>query len=251
MSEIPLLSAFGTYPNPLQITNADRLQHMHAVVKIPNELVIADFTRPSKEAHYLATEKERLEHRVKQHTSTSQQRADSIASNPATVVSIGRYDEDRVGMYTSPLFGSSDESDTTRRSLHVGIDLGGTVGTPVNACCNGTVHAAGYNPELGDYGWVIVLKHCIENERVFYSLYGHLDARVQTYTTGDFVSGGQVLAGMGDIGDNGGWTMPHVHFQIAIQAPATHDMPGAVRLKDRQQALVDYPDPRYVLGELY
>ena len=43
----------------------------------------------------------------------------------------------------------------------------------------------------------------------------------------------------------------HVHFQLSIEPPDTHDMPGAVTLEDRPKALVKYPDPRYVLGMLY
>jgi hypothetical protein len=44
---------------------------------------------------------------------------------------------------------------------------------------------------------------------------------------------------------------PHVHFQLSIEPPETHDMPGAVALADRNKALVQYPDPRWVLGEIY
>ena len=31
----------------------------------------------------------------------------------------------------------------------------------------------------------------------------------------------------------------------------THDMPGVVSPVDRDEALLEYIDPRYVLGELY
>jgi len=45
--------------------------------------------------------------------------------------------------------------------------------------------------------------------------------------------------------------MPHVHFQLSLYPPETHDMPGVVTPKDRAEALLKYPDPRLVLGELY
>jgi hypothetical protein len=45
--------------------------------------------------------------------------------------------------------------------------------------------------------------------------------------------------------------MPHVHFQLSSHPPDTHDMPGAVSIEDRPRALLDYPDPRLVLGPLY
>ncbi len=44
----------------------------------------------------------------------------------------------------------------------------------------------------------------------------------------------------------------HLHFQLAVHPPKTqHDMPGVVALADRDEALLEYVDPRYVLGELY
>jgi len=45
--------------------------------------------------------------------------------------------------------------------------------------------------------------------------------------------------------------MPHVHFQLSTIEPETNDMPGAVTMADRARALIDYPDPRLVLGALY
>ena len=77
---------------------------------------------------------------------------------------VGRYDEDRQNMYTSSLFSEEDETGdqtTQRRTVHVGLDLGCPVGTPVYAFADGVVHSAGYNPELGDYGHVVVVEHAI------------------------------------------------------------------------------------------
>ena len=50
--------------------------------------------------------------------------------------------------------------------------------------------------------------------------------------------------------ENGGWP-PHVHFQLSLERPATHDMPGVVSADDHQKALETFPDPRWVLGDLY
>jgi len=55
---------------------------------------------------------------------------------------------------------------------------------------------------------------------------------------------------MGEKHENGGWE-PHVHFQLSLIEPKVPDLPGVVRRADREQALVDYPDPRLVLGALY
>ena len=49
---------------------------------------------------------------------------------------------------------------------------------------------------------------------------------------------------------NGGWP-PHVHFQLSLKEPETHDMPGVVEQEARESALEIYPDPRLVLGLLY
>eukprot|EP00532_Pseudo-nitzschia_australis_P018889 CAMPEP_0168292428 /NCGR_PEP_ID=MMETSP0142_2-20121227/7108_1 /TAXON_ID=44445 /ORGANISM="Pseudo-nitzschia australis, Strain 10249 10 AB" /LENGTH=418 /DNA_ID=CAMNT_0008240229 /DNA_START=150 /DNA_END=1406 /DNA_ORIENTATION=+ len=104
---------------------------------------------------------------------------------------IGKYDENRDGgMYESDLF---DDLDNTidgfggRRVVHLGMDLGGPVGTPVYSFADGIVHSVGYNPELGDYGHVIVLEHSWGgedgNNKTCWALYGHLDKSALTTST--------------------------------------------------------------------
>ena len=133
------------------------------------------------------------------------------------------------------------------------MDLAGPVHTPVYAFTDGSIHKAGYNPALGDYGNVIVVEHFLHNHTAtLYALYGHLaNASLVGKQAGDAVRAGQVLGWMGNVHEGGGWFVSHVHFQVALHAPATHDMPGAVCRRDRRTALVEYFDPRYVLGELY
>lgn len=273
LSVPPQLTApFGAYPNLLSITPSDRACFCHAVVRFPPTPPprVEDFSRPDRNQtiRHLATEEERQEARswagaTTEGTARRKDRRD-------VPFSIGRYDEDRRHMYMSELFhdhsGSNRSNDENvhpnARTLHVGIDLSGPVGTPVYACCDGVVHAAGYNAPLGDYGYVLVVRHWFETtnhihngKRVvqFYALYGHLDATVETrpWRPGDAIQGGQKLACMGDVHENGGWLVPHVHFQVSLHPPATHDMPGVVKLEDREKALLEYLDPRYVLGEIY
>jgi murein DD-endopeptidase MepM/ murein hydrolase activator NlpD len=187
---------------------------------------------------------------------------------------IGKYDEDRIGLYTSDLFvvdnatvssspPSTDPDSATTcqfRTLHVGIDLGGRVGTPVYAFTHGIVHALGYNPSLGDYGNVIVIQHFWNStdaemtnaSSTVYALYGHLDdGSVQNLKVGDIIRPGLRIGAIGDVYENGGWYIPHVHFQLSLLPPETHDMPGAVCIQDRAEALMQYVDPRYVLGPLH
>jgi murein DD-endopeptidase MepM/ murein hydrolase activator NlpD len=156
--------------------------------------------------------------------------------------SIGRYDEKRVG-YDTELFSDG-------RCVHVGIDIGGPIGTEVMAFADGKIYASGYNPAAGDYGHVIVTEHQF-NGRTIWALYGHLDSGSSENTrVGRSIIGGEVLGRFGDRSENGGWP-PHLHFQLGIQQPVGHDMPGVVLEEERESSLLIYPDPRIVLGPLY
>ena len=249
---LPFLSPLGAYPNPLELTERDR-ESFHPVILFPpvdNEnnsaqsrpsYEILNLTKPSS-TRQLATEEERI----------ARASTDRLQAPPFAV---GRYDEDRVGLYSSELFDDVENSINGyqgRRTIHIGIDLGGPVGTPVYAFSSGTIHSVGYNPALGDYGHVIVICHELSNSRKVYALYGHLSADgIEGRTAGQYVAKGEQIGRIGDFYENGGWFYPHVHFQLAVRAPETHDMPGAVSSEDRGTALGDYPDPRYVLGLLY
>ena len=199
---------------------------------------------------------------------------------------IGRYDEHRDHMYQGDLFyvttttansetkeedqPSQDEDE--RRTIHVGVDIDGPVGTPVHAIAPGRIHSSGYNPTWGDYGHVIVVEHVLppalvqakrkDNphfvNRTFFVLYGHLAAPSSSTTMppptpdGTWVEQGHVIGHMGAFWDNGGWTIPHVHVQTSLEEPTVpHDLPGVVTRSQRSRALWTYFDPRYVLGPLY
>lgn len=162
---------------------------------------------------------------------------------PPTPWSIGRYAEVRPGMYTTPLFDGG-------RCLHLGIDLGGPVGTAVHAFDAGTMVHRGYNPAAGDYGHVLVTEHRFE-DRPLFALFGHLSqASVERWAPGDSFERGDVLGWLGNHSENGGWP-PHVHLQLCWERPHTHDMPGTAHPSEREVALTRYPDPRLVLGPIY
>ena len=155
---------------------------------------------------------------------------------------IGKYDEDRV-IYDQPLFGG-------KRTIHVGIDLGGPAHTAVHAFWEGEVIHAGTNAVKGDYGPVIVTRHLLGEVEVF-ALFGHLSkASLELSPIGKKFKRGDVIAWLGTEEENGGWP-PHVHFQLSWERPTTHDLPGAVSKEDRQAALERYPDPQLILGKLY
>ena len=157
--------------------------------------------------------------------------------------SIGRYDELRPGVYTTDLFDGG-------RCLHVGVDLGGPVGTAVHAFWPGRILHRGYNPAAGDYGHVLVTEHDLSGVPLF-ALFGHLSrASVTRWEPGAEFGLGDVLGWLGDEDENGGWP-PHVHFQLSWERPETHDLPGAVHPDDRERALAAYPDPRRILGPIW
>jgi murein DD-endopeptidase MepM/ murein hydrolase activator NlpD len=300
---VDLVSPFGSYPNILNISQADR-DSFHPVVifptvevevfknnqqerqaesrssRVPGRVVnlrVLDFTRaPLPGQEQLATKEERKERRKLHARERRKLHARGwyprdVSSSSSLQFAIGRYDENRVGMYESDLFDdTANDIDgfAGRRTVHMGIDLDAAVGTKVYSFSDARVHSAGYNPDLGDYGNVIVLEHDLPQDdtkasgdedaqqaktpRKIYALYGHLGGpSIRGMTKGKHIRKGQLLGRMGDIHENGGWCMPHVHFQLSIHPPETHDMPGAVSLQDRPRALQEYPDPRLILGPLY
>ena len=91
---------------------------------------------------------------------------------------IGRYNEFRPGMYETEIFGGV-------RNIHVGIDIGAPVDTPVYAFADGKIHNFGINPEDGSYGPTIITEHDIDliksselslesSSDKFWVLHGHL-----------------------------------------------------------------------------
>ena len=160
---------------------------------------------------------------------------------------IGRYNEKRLGMYETELFKGSGSP----RNIHMGVDIGAPVGTPVHAFADGEVFLFAYNPAAGDYGYTVITKHENIAGETLYALHGHLGARsVEGKAVGQAIKRGEVIAWVGDRHENGGWN-PHLHFQLSRVAPAVCDMPGAVNEESLPEALRTYPDPRLVLGPIY
>lgn len=157
---------------------------------------------------------------------------------------VGRYDERRPGMY------AGDQFLADQRDVHVGIDLAAPAGECVHAFYEGTVFKMGDNALPYDYGPTIITRHLLGIHSV-YVLHGHLSQEsLNKWQVGDSFKGGEVLAWVGREEENGGWN-PHLHFQLSLIEPTTHDLPGAVNVNDRPWALRAFPDPQLVLGRLY
>ena len=198
----------------------------HPIVKLPDEYWVFDFTKPL-----------------------------NVSWECPLDYQIGRYDEHRPGMYTTELFGGV-------RDLHVGLDIGAPVNTEVYAFADGSVYSFGINPEAGSYGPTIITEHEVSLPTVvgsskytppqkFWVLHGHLSTEsLGNLQVGDKITKGQKIATIGNENENGGWP-PHIHIQISIEQPINNDLPGVVKLSDREQALISYPDPRLIVGQVY
>ena len=149
----------------------------------------------------------------------------------------------RDSIYTTELFAGG-------RTLHIGLDIGGPVGTPIMSVADGTIAFSGYNAADGDYGHTVIVHHTIQGQDLWI-LYGHLNAEsTANCPAGRSVLKGETIAWFGDESENGGWP-PHLHFQLSMLKPHTHNLPGVVHPDDRERAIRDFPDPRLVLGPLY
>lgn len=97
-------------------------------------------------------------------------------------------------------------------SIHTGVDIGVSTGTPVKASRAGTVIQAGWN---GGYGYSVTISH----GGGVTTLYGHNSKLL--VKVGDKVSAGQVIARSGSTGRSTG---PHVHFEVRINGKAINPL---------------------------
>jgi 4-aminobutyrate aminotransferase-like enzyme/Ser/Thr protein kinase RdoA (MazF antagonist) len=163
-------------------------------------------------------------------------------------VGVGRYDEARM-LYTSPLFGASDDPMEERRTIHLGIDLFVEPGTTLRAPLDGVVHAVANNSAPLDYGPVVILRHESGDGEEFFTLYGHLTRdTLGSLKVGQRVARGEAFARVGLAQENGGWT-PHVHFQIILDLLGFDaDFPGVAYASQRSVWTSLSPDPNLLLG---
>ncbi len=155
---------------------------------------------------------------------------------------IGRYDEDRRGMYETALF----KSDVVPRTIHMGLDIGAVEGTPVFSPFDAVIWGADYLSAEGDYGGTVILESFGASERVF-SLLGHLSFATQRrWKRGDRIGRGELVGWLGAKSENGGWN-PHLHWQLSRLEPQKVDLPGAVRPSERELARLVFPDPTELL----
>ena len=95
-----------------------------------------------------------------------------------------------------------------RSSVHTGLDIAASRGTPIKAAAGGTVI---YSGRKGSYGNMIVIDHGKGVE----TYYAHCNSLVAS--KGETVSQGQVIAYVGSTGNSTG---PHLHLEIRVNGVA-------------------------------
>ncbi len=164
---------------------------------------------------------------------------------------VGRWDEDRVGMYTTELFHGAGEP----RTVHMGLDLQADEGTPVFAALPGVIWGAAVLRSPGDYGGTIIVRSYFltgagKRQEIFV-LYGHLShLSVQRCVQSQElakqeIAKGDLLGWLGGTNENGGWN-PHLHLQMSWLEPKAVDLPGAVSLRHRELARILFPEPLFL-----
>ena len=165
-----------------------------------------------------------------------------------TELAIGRYAEPRP-IYTDIAFGELGPN-SSRRTVHLGIDLFAPAGTEVMAPLPGHVHDTEVCAGHLDYGGLVILRHQLPDGTVFGTLYGHLDPdSIAALCPGQAIDAGEVFAQLGDVDANGGWP-PHLHLQVLAADPsALPEVPRGVADPDDLAAhLLIYPDPSDLLA---
>lgn len=125
------------------------------------------------------------------------------------------------GPVTSP-FGVRRSPITGRRSMHLGVDIGAPLGTPIVATGDGVVEFTGFNAGLGRH---VVLYH----GHGIRTVYAH--NRRNLVRPGQRVERGQVIA---QVGNTGASTGPHVHYEILING--RHVDPWRYHLAEQRRA---------------
>ncbi len=161
---------------------------------------------------------------------------------------VGRYDEPRL-VYTSPLFGASENPTDERRTVHLGMDLFVDPGTRLRAPLDGTVYLTTNNVSPLDYGPLVILRHETSDGEKFFTLYGHLTKEgIAGLKDGQRVGRGEEFARVATTEENGGW-IPHVHFQIILDLlDLGTDFPGVAYASQRAVWTSLSPDPNLLLG---
>ncbi|MGY4857310.1 M23 family metallopeptidase [Cryobacterium sp. AP23] len=103
-------------------------------------------------------------------------------------------------------------------SFHKGIDMNPGVNTPIQAVANGAVREVSGTDKSG-LGVYAIIDHMIDG-RLVSSLYAHMTEGTLALAFGDPVLVGQLV---GNVGNTGQSTGPHLHFEILLDGVTPTD----------------------------
>jgi murein DD-endopeptidase MepM/ murein hydrolase activator NlpD len=194
-----------------KITNS-RLLQIGAVLKIPNQDGILHTVKNGDTLSSIAEKYKADEDTIK---IVNELFSENIASGRDLFIPGARLDRYMLqeingdlfiwpvsGVITSPYGSRRDPFNGNRRQFHTGIDIRGSMGTPIRAAMSGRVSQVGYDGVFGNF---VVISH----HSGYRTLYAHMSV-IRT-RTGAYVTQGERI---GDIGSTGLSTGPHLHFTV-------------------------------------
>jgi Phosphotransferase enzyme family/Peptidase family M23 len=123
--------------------------------------------------------------------------------NAGCAVGVGRFNEARL-LYTSAIYGGGENPVEERRTVHLGIDLFVTPGTPLFAPLEGTVEVLANNKAALDYGPLVILRHTTSEGDEFFTLYGHLTVEtLSALKVGQKIARGEKFGSGASVGTRG------------------------------------------------
>jgi 4-aminobutyrate aminotransferase-like enzyme/Ser/Thr protein kinase RdoA (MazF antagonist) len=170
-----------------------------------------------------------------------------LDENPNTIF-VGGYKEAR-GVYNTPSFKQITNDGFCYRTLHLGLDFWAVEGIAIHVPYDGEIVTVFNNAISKDYGPTIIIKHSIDSENSFYTLYGHLseESLSQNYI-GKQVKQGDYIATLGSYAVNGNWP-PHLHFQIVLDLLGnTKNFDGVASINQWNVYKSICPDPNFIFN---
>ena len=137
-----------------------------------------------------------------------QKNLDNLVLSNYTTWSISGYLENRASILSDYPQMIEEE-----RIYHLGIDINLPRGTKLYAPCESEIVLSRYESGDGNYGGMTILK--IQNDEIYYMLFGHLNPD-NLPNEGYKLKKGELFATLGEMSQNGNWFY-HTHLQILTQ----------------------------------
>jgi len=129
--------------------------------------------------------------------------------------------------------------------IHLGDDCNAKESTPVKAIANGEiVYSALHLGSIRKRNWgnIIIIQHEILNDKIYFSLYGHLGKRLKNQ--GDKVKNGEVIGFVGKSNSpENGWWKSHLHFSIYTGPWNGEVLPGYYNEEQKRTKLSYWRNP--------